>query len=146
MLAFRFSITYSAVCSSVPVFLGLFFAPFYIQLNAVTHGSGRTTSILCCERHIFLNFGLKLILLAFLQVPILNAGSICGRIIPGAFVHTFGTINLATFFTISSGIVVISMIAVKTFAATAVFGVLFGIFSGASIALTPCINWYVCLF
>ena len=29
------------------------------------------------------------------------------------------------------------MIAVKTFAATAVFGVLFGIFSGASIALTP---------
>ena len=25
-------------CSSVPVFLGLFFAPFYIQLNAVTHG------------------------------------------------------------------------------------------------------------
>ena len=29
------------------------------------------------------------------------------------------------------------MVAVKTFAATAVFGVLFGIFSGASIALTP---------
>ena len=71
------------------------------------------------------------------QVPILNVGSAFGRIIPGAFVHTFGTINLAILSTIASGIIIISMIVVKTFAATAVFGVLFGIFSGVSIALVP---------
>lgn len=71
------------------------------------------------------------------QVSIFNAGSIWGRIIPGAFVHSFGVMNLATLFTIASGIVVISMIAVKTFVATAVVGILFGIFSGVSIALTP---------
>ncbi len=75
-------------------------------------------------------------ILARVQVPLLNAGSMFGRIIPGLFVHTFGTINLATFFTIASSMVIVSMIAVKTFVATAVFGVLFGIFSGASIVLT----------
>ncbi|KJA15531.1 hypothetical protein HYPSUDRAFT_1068332 [Hypholoma sublateritium FD-334 SS-4] len=105
--------------SAIPIFLGLFFAPFYIQLNAVTHG---------VDEH-----------LAFYTVSILNAGSICGRIIPGAFVHTFGTLNLVTLFTIASGIVVTSMASVKNFASNAVVGILFGIFSGASIALTPAI-------
>jgi predicted cobalt transporter CbtA len=44
---------------------------------------------------------------------------------------------MATFSTIGAGIIVLSMIVVKDFAGTVIFGIFFGVFSGACIALTP---------
>ncbi|KAF9482970.1 MFS general substrate transporter [Pholiota conissans] len=105
------------VLSALPCFLGLFYGPFYIQLNAVTHG---------VPKH-----------LAFYSVSVLNAGSIFGRILPGALSHKFGSFNMATFFTIGAGIIILAMIAVHNFVGTVLFGVFFGLFSGACIALTP---------
>ncbi|KAF8186784.1 monocarboxylate permease [Pholiota molesta] len=105
------------VLSAIPCFLALFYPPFFIQLNAVTHGIPKR--------------------LAFYSVPVLNAGSIFGRILPGALSHKFGSFNMATFSTIGAGVIVLSMIVVKDFAGTVIFGIFFGVFSGACIALTP---------
>ncbi|KAF8956207.1 monocarboxylate permease [Flammula alnicola] len=105
------------VLTGIPCFIGLFFAPFYIQLNATSHGVERN--------------------LSFYAVSILNAGSFFGRILPGLFSNRFGVFNLGTFFTLGTGVVVLSMIAVKNFVGTVVFAICFGLFSGACIALTP---------
>ncbi|KIM38501.1 hypothetical protein M413DRAFT_242415 [Hebeloma cylindrosporum] len=103
--------------SAIFCFMGLFFPVFYLQLNAITHGVDRK--------------------FAFYALSILNASSFFGRTIPAAIAHKFGVFNLGTVFTIGTGTIILSMIGVKDLAGTVTFSIIFGLFSGACIALTP---------
>ncbi|KAJ7595001.1 major facilitator superfamily domain-containing protein [Mycena floridula] len=97
------------------VFCGLFFPVFFIQVNAIQHG-------------VDTNF-------AFYSIPILNGASIVGRMLPGFFAPKYGVWNLSTFFTFFSGVVILTMLAVKDVAGTAIFAVFVGIFTGGAIGV-----------
>ncbi|KAF9045373.1 MFS general substrate transporter [Panaeolus papilionaceus] len=105
------------VASAVPCFLGLFFAVFYIQLDAVLHGVDET--------------------FAFYSLSILNAASLFGRVLPALLAPKVGVFNLGVFCTTSTGIVILCMLAVKDAAGVALFSIFFGFMSGAAIGLTP---------
>ncbi|KAG2017460.1 monocarboxylate permease [Coprinopsis cinerea AmutBmut pab1-1] len=98
-------------------FLGLFFPVFYLQLNAITHGVDKK--------------------FAFYALSILNAASVCGRMIPNALAPKLGLFNLLVFFTTGTGVSVLCMAAMRDATSTALFAIFFGFCSGACIALVP---------
>ncbi|KIM38503.1 hypothetical protein M413DRAFT_30053 [Hebeloma cylindrosporum] len=107
------------ILSGVVRFIGLFFPVFYLQLYVITRGVDPE--------------------LAFYALSVLNAASIFGRTIPGAIAHKVGVFNLGTAFAIGTGIISLSMIAVKDLAGTMIYAILLGLFSGACISLMPVI-------
>jgi len=101
------------------VFFGYmsFFGPiFYIQSFAL-----QTTSI-----------GADL---AFYLLPMLNAASVPGRIIPAYFARRSGVIIMLIFAALTTSIVSLCWIAVQSPAGLVVFSVLYGFFSGAFVSL-----------
>ncbi|TFK75525.1 MFS general substrate transporter [Pluteus cervinus] len=96
---------------------GLFFPVFYIQLDAAVHGVDPN--------------------IAFYAIPILNAASIPGRLLPGLIVSKYGVFNVMIFFTSVMGILLLSMITVKDVVGVVVFAILYGFFSGGGIAMMP---------
>ncbi|KAJ3511807.1 hypothetical protein NLJ89_g3884 [Agrocybe chaxingu] len=110
-----------AFCASVAsawfIFLGLFYPVFYIQLLAVMRGVDRK--------------------FAFYALPILNAASFFGRIIPPMFAPKLGVFNVWVFCAISSGIVVLFMVLVRDVAGTVLVAIFYGFTSGGGIALVP---------
>ncbi|KAF8653629.1 hypothetical protein AX16_003781 [Volvariella volvacea WC 439] len=96
------------VFGSIFIFFGLFYPIFYLQLNAITHGVDR-------------NF-------AFYSLPILNAASVLGRIIPPLLVPKLGVFNLFAFFIFVSGIVTCTMSVVHDVSGTALFAIFYGFF------------------
>ncbi|TFK75528.1 monocarboxylate permease [Pluteus cervinus] len=105
------------VIAGLFVFCGLFFPVFYLQLDAITHGVDR-------------NF-------AFYALSVLNAASIFGRTLPTLFAPKLGIFNVLAITTVGTGIVILSLAAVKDEAGTAIFAIFYGFFSGACIGLTP---------
>ncbi|KAF9560641.1 monocarboxylate permease [Agrocybe pediades] len=101
---------------SVFVFIGLFFAAFYLQLDAILHGVDKN--------------------LAFYSLSILNAASFFGRTIPTALAPRLGVFNIGSFFTTGTGVIVFFMIFMKDLAGTIVFAIFFGVFSGACVSTT----------
>ncbi|CAA7263258.1 unnamed protein product [Cyclocybe aegerita] len=110
-----------AFCASVAsawfIFLGLFYPVFYIQLLAVMRGVDRK--------------------FAFYALPILNAASFFGRIIPPMFAPKLGVFNVWVFCAISSGIVVLFMVLVRDVTGTVLVAIFYGFTSGGGIALVP---------
>ncbi|MCJ1473385.1 hypothetical protein MMC13_002036 [Lambiella insularis] len=75
--------------------------------------------------------------LAFYIVPIFNAASCFGRVLPNALADKTGPFNIIVPGTAIFGVLAMCMIAVKSVAAYVVLGILLGFFSGLYIALPP---------
>ncbi|CAL1704021.1 unnamed protein product [Somion occarium] len=97
------------------IVLGSFFPIFFLQLDAITRGLSPA--------------------FAFDTLAILYSGSFFGRIIPSWLSRRFGLFN--TMIICTTGIVAMQfgMIGVTTVGSTIAFGILFGFFSGAFVAL-----------
>jgi len=72
---------------------------------------------------------------AFYLLPIMNAASVVGRILPTAIADVGGVFNTLFSATLISGILSLSWIAVKSKPGIIVFAVLYGISSGAFVSL-----------
>ena len=75
--------------------------------------------------------------LAFYLLPIINAGSIPGRIIPNFLADKTGPLNILVPFSAVSAILAFAWIGIKDTAGIVVFAVLYGFFSGAFVSLPP---------
>ncbi|KAG5635891.1 hypothetical protein H0H81_009752 [Sphagnurus paluster] len=111
--------------SSLFVICGLFLPPFFLQLDAVKHGVDPQ--------------------LAFYFLSILNAASLCGRIVPGIFAPRFGVFNLLIFFTLAMAILIFCLGAVNDTGGFVAFAIAFGFFSGggASTQATLVVEIYI---
>jgi hypothetical protein len=72
----------------------------------------------------------------------LNGASVVGRVVPNIFVERFGVFNVVVPCVAACAILIFSTLAVKSVAATLVFTVLYGFFSGACM---PAMPYPVCL-
>ncbi|KAL5118373.1 hypothetical protein ACEQ8H_003722 [Pleosporales sp. CAS-2024a] len=99
-------------------FLGIFIPINYIEVEARHSGmSSRLASYL---------------------IPILNAGSIFGRIIPGALADKVGKFNMQAICSVLAGVIVLALaIPASTNAAWIAFAALYGIASGAFVSILP---------
>jgi len=95
--------------------LSIYFPAFYIQLYAVTHGIDTR--------------------MAFYSIAILNAASVIGRIIPNMLADKVGPFLLVIPTTIICGGLMFAMLGITSVASMVVVAVVYGIFSGAYLAL-----------
>jgi predicted MFS family arabinose efflux permease len=96
------------------LFAIIFFLSYFAEANRITDAS-----------------------LAFYLVPIFNAASILGRLLPNALADKVGAFNLLIPSAIASGLLMLCMIAVHSKGAVIVIALLSGFFSGALIGLPP---------
>jgi predicted MFS family arabinose efflux permease len=75
--------------------------------------------------------------LAFYLVPILNAGSIFGRLIPNAMADHFGALNMAIPSALACAVLAFTWIALHNIGSLVVFAILYGFFSGTFVSLPP---------
>lgn len=75
--------------------------------------------------------------MAFYLVPIMNAGSIPGRIFPNYLSDKFGPMNLFGPAALVCAVLTFSMVAVKTLGGVTVVALIYGFFSGVYVALPP---------
>jgi MFS family permease len=73
--------------------------------------------------------------LGFYIIPILNAGSLFGRIVPNILADRFGALNVMPATSFICAVLTFCMIAVSSTASLIILALLFGFFSGAFIAL-----------
>lgn len=106
-----------SVASAFSINLGLFFPYFYLQLFSIDQG---------------ISSGL-----AFYSITLLNAGSVLGRIFPNFFADRCGTYNILLPCLFISSALAFSMFAITNFTGMAVFGVLYGFWSGSYVSLIP---------
>lgn len=66
-----------------------------------------------------------------LQVAILNASALAGRIIPNMLADCFGVYNVGIPCVLSCAVLIFAMTAVRTVAGMIVFAILYGFVSGA---------------
>lgn len=76
---------------------------------------------------------------AFYLLPILNAASAFGRIIPGLLADKFGSLNLIVPCAFSAAILIFAWLAISNTGGFVVFCILYGFFSGAIVSLPPTI-------
>lgn len=105
--------------------LGLFFALagmyvpyYYIGTYALQHGYTGTS-------------------LAFYLVPIMNAGSMAGRVLPNLLADTTGPFNILIPLTAIASVLCLAWIGIHNAAGLVVFAVLYGFFSGTFLSLPP---------
>lgn len=99
-------------------FLGLYIPFFYITPYALIKTRAGAT-------------------LAFYFVPILNAGSIVGRLVPNALADRIGALNVLIPCTLACGVLAFTWTAVHENAGLIAFAILYGFFSGAFVSLPP---------
>jgi MFS family permease len=99
-------------------FLGLYIPFFYVSSYALKKTSASEE-------------------LAFYFVPILNAASLFGRIIPNFLADKTGPLNMLIPCSLISAILALCWIAIDDVAGLAIFGVLYGFFSGTFVSLPP---------
>lgn len=75
--------------------------------------------------------------LGFYFIPILNAASTLGRIIPNLLADRVGPLNVLIPCTLAAGVLVFSWIAVHDIGGLVAFTVLYGFFSGTFVSLPP---------
>ncbi|KAJ3499815.1 hypothetical protein NLG97_g22 [Lecanicillium saksenae] len=114
-LTFKDGTFWLLVAGMLLVMWGMFIPFYYLPLYAASHGIDAT-------------FSNDLI-------TILNAGSLVGRLLSGALADKIGKFNTAILCSLLSGIVLLSLHAMRTKAAIVVFAVLYGLFSGGLISL-----------
>ncbi|KAF8880778.1 major facilitator superfamily domain-containing protein [Infundibulicybe gibba] len=106
-----------SIAAAFCISLGLFFPFFYLQLYARDKGVSPE--------------------LAFYVVAILNAGSVLGRLLPNFFADKFGPYNMLIPCLVISSTLVFSIFGLHNFAGIAVFGLLYGFWSGSYVSLIP---------
>ncbi|KHN95592.1 Major facilitator superfamily domain, general substrate transporter [Metarhizium album ARSEF 1941] len=75
--------------------------------------------------------------LSFYLVPILNAASILGRVLPNAVSDKIGAFNLIGPGAVIVSVIIFGMLGAKSVASVVILAILFGFFSGIFIALPP---------
>lgn len=75
--------------------------------------------------------------LGFYLLPILNAASIAGRIIPNYFTDLVGPLNVLIPASLITGILAFAWIGVKSLTGIIIFAILYGFFSGGFVSLPP---------
>jgi len=75
--------------------------------------------------------------LAFYFVPILNAASIFGRLIPNAIADHVGPLNMFVPSALACAVLAFTWIAVHSIGGLLVFAILYGFFSGSFVSLPP---------
>ena len=104
--------------SSFLFFMGLFIPINFIEVQAIANGMS--------------------LRLASYLLAILNAGSIFGRIIPGALADKVGKFNMQSLFCTVAGIIVLALgLPASSNAAYITFAALYGFASGAYVSLLP---------
>ena len=104
----------------------LFVPNTYIALYALHHGVDRT--------------------LAYQLIPILNAGGILGRALPGYWADKWGRFNVIILTTVVTAVLTLTLwlFAGNNLPAIISFAVLFGFWSGSMIAVTPVCVAQIC--
>ncbi len=100
-------------------FIGLYVPVFYIQTYAIAKGITSNVDY------------------AFYLLPILNAGSFFGRILPNFVADKTGPMNMLVSCAFAAGILCLCWIAIEDTAGITVFAVLYGFFAGAYVSLLP---------
>ena len=77
--------------------------------------------------------------LSFYFLPMLNAGSVFGRIVPNLIAEYTGTLNMMVPSGILSGLLTFCMIAAHSKGSVIVIAILYGFFSGTFVSLPPSI-------
>lgn len=106
--------TVGCVVGFIGLYTALFYTSYYAQSQGITNES-----------------------LSFYLVPILNAGSVFGRIIPNWLSDRVGPLNVICPGVIATGIVLLCYLACNTVAGIVICTLLFGFFSGIFVALPP---------
>ncbi|KAJ5887890.1 MFS general substrate transporter [Penicillium taxi] len=75
--------------------------------------------------------------LAFYMLPIINAGSVFGRIIPNFLADKTGPLNILIPCSLISALLAYCWIAIESFGGFIVFAILYGFFSGTFVSLPP---------
>lgn len=75
--------------------------------------------------------------LAFYLVPILNAGSIFGRLVPNAMADRFGALNILIPCTLVCALLAFTWTTVDEIGGIVAFAILYGFFSGSFVSLPP---------
>jgi MFS family permease len=73
--------------------------------------------------------------LSFYMLPILNAASVFGRIIPGILADRYGSLELIIFCTLASSIIGYIGVVIKSLTSLVIFSVIYGFLSGAVVSL-----------
>ncbi|KAK0224155.1 major facilitator superfamily domain-containing protein [Armillaria fumosa] len=111
----------ATVVGTMFVLAGLYFPIFFLQLSAIKNGINAD--------------------LAFYVLPVLNAFTILGRVIPSLFVHRMGIYNFMIPCVTSCAILIYCTLTVKTVAATFTIALLYGLFVGAYVGfLAPMVG------
>ncbi|KAI0719437.1 MFS general substrate transporter [Fomitopsis betulina] len=105
------------VIATVIFFFGMYFPYFYLQTWVRLHGMSEN--------------------LAFYTISILNAGSVCGRIIPNFIADYIGPYNLLIPIFYSCSILLFALFGVTNVPAVIIFSFLYGFATGSANALIP---------
>lgn len=108
------SFVFTSLVAYMGLFVILFYLSYYAEANSITDNS-----------------------LAFYLVPIFNAASVFGRTIPNKLADRLGPFNLLIPAALSSGLLMLCMMAVHSKGAVIVMALLSGFMSGALIGLPP---------
>ncbi|MCJ1306620.1 hypothetical protein MMC25_000263 [Agyrium rufum] len=99
-------------------FAGLYIPIFYIQTYSIQSGIANAN-------------------LGFYLLPILNASSILGRILPNFFADKTGALNMLVPCALAASVLSFGWIGVHSLPAVIIFSLLYGFFSGAFVSLLP---------
>ena len=99
-------------------FIGLYTPIFYIQTYAIQQHITSTN-------------------LGFYILPILNAGSVAGRILPNFISDRTGPLNMLIPCSLAAGVLCFGWIGISDIAGLVIFSILYGFFSGAFVSLPP---------
>ncbi|ERF73598.1 hypothetical protein EPUS_00851 [Endocarpon pusillum Z07020] len=84
-----------------------------------------------------INMGITNENLGFYLLPILNAASVAGRILPNFLTDRAGPLNILIPASLASGILALCWIGIKNLPGILVFAILYGFFSGGFVSLPP---------
>ncbi|RVX73160.1 hypothetical protein B0A52_02287 [Exophiala mesophila] len=118
LTAFR-DLPYILFCISMMMgFIGFYGPIYYIGPYSIQHGLTNEN-------------------LGFYMLPILNAASVPGRILPNFLADHIGPLNLLVPCALVTGVLALVWVGVRTFGGIIVFAVLYGFFSGGFVSLPP---------
>jgi MFS family permease len=111
--------------------------PYMVLVAALFLGMIGTTALMFFISFYSLETGILDNEMAFYLVPILNVGSVFGRLVPNAVSDKTGPYNIVTPCALVTGLVLFCLMAAKSKAAIIILALLGGFFSGVFIAMPP---------
>ena len=104
---------------------------FYLQLYAIEHGVNPEIAFYTVRT---LSLDLRSRALTHrhrLQLAVMNAAAVFGRVVPNYFADKYGPFNTVLPVTFACAVLLFALFGITTLAGTVVFAILFGFFSGA---------------